>query len=887
MGLPGREHANGPAAARNGLAIHTPSPDPGRWARITEIVGQAVDLHGEARVRFLRDACGTDADLRAAVDSLLAAHAGGGILAELPDEPVGSAVSPEVVGPYRIVHRLGDGGMGSVYLAVRQGPGFTQRVALKLMRAGFVDPVVAARLGIEQQILARLEHPNIARFIDGGTTAAGQPYVAMEYVEGTNVVRYCDEHGCSVSQTLELFILICEAVHYAHQQLIVHRDLKPSNILVTADGHPRLLDFGIAKLLDPDLEPHHHSRSATWCTPAYASPEQVRGEAVTTLSDVYSLGVMLYELLTGRRPYRVDDRSPAEMARVVSEVEATRPSAVVDSPRLKRLLAGDLDTIVLKALEKEARRRYGSARELADDLRRYLQREPVQARPARLGYRLSKFVGRNRVSVIAGVVIAASMLAGLLAASWQASVAQRERVRAEAERRQSQGVTDFVIGLFSSDDPSVDIVAKRAMLEQGIREAEDLAGQPDAHAAAVDALAQAFWNLGLYPEAAALSTRAYEIQRRQHPDGHPDVAASLTRLAGAVERVGNPDSTERLYRAALAMARRFTPEADPIQLDALLNLGRRARGDGRLGEADSILRLAMAFSTRTFGPEAESTLNVMHQVAMAARSGGDLAKADSVFRRMIEIRRRTLGPQHPRVAASMFFHGDVLRELGQTDSAEATYRAALGILERAAGPDAVGLVHGLHSLGALLADRGEADEAVAVAQRATRILTARYGAHNITTARGKENLAGVLRSVGRFAEAESLYREVLDEKIKALGEWTVPQVLMALSDLARRRGDLDAAAAYAERCLRIRLETDPKPGILSSTLVWLADVEGARGSLARAEELLREAAALTQTLPADDPARRDALRALARFLQETGRPEEAAQYRARVGAEGG
>lgn len=863
--------------------MQIPSSDPGRWARITEIVGQAVELHDEARERFVTDACGRDDDLRAAVDSLLAAHAGPGVVADLPDGASGAAPPPDFVGPYRIVRRLGDGGMGSVYLAVRQGPGFTQRVALKLMRAGFVDPAVADRLAIEQRILARLEHPNIARFIDGGTTAAGQPYVAMEYVEGTNVLRYCEANRCSVSQTLELFIQICEAVHYAHQQLIVHRDLKPSNILVTTDGHPRLLDFGIAKLLDPDIEPHHHSRSVAWCTPAYASPEQVRGEAVTTLSDVYSLGVMLYELLTHRRPYRVDDRSPADAARVVSEVEPTRPSAVVDSPRLKRLLAGDLDTIVLKALEKDARRRYGSARELADDLRRHLDREPVQARPARLGYRVSKFVGRNRVSVFAGVVIAASMLAGLLAASWQASVAHRERARAESARRQSEGVTEFVIGLFSSDGSGVDVVAKRALLEEGIREAEGLSDQPDAQAATFDALSQAFANLGLYPEAAALSTRAYEIQRRQHPGGHADVAASLARLAGAVERIGGMDSTERLYRAALDMARRFAPDADEIQLDALLNLGRRARGDGRLRDADSILLLAMEYGTRTFGPDAEATLGVMHQVAMVARSGGDPAKADSVFHRMIDIRRRTLGSGDPRVAETMFFHGDVLRELGQLDSAEAAYRGGIGILERAAGPDAPALVHGLHGLGFLLSERGDPEEAVAVMRRATRILTTRYGAHNITTARGKENLAGVLRNVGRFAEAESLYLEVLDEKIATLGEWTVPEVLMNLSRLAMRRADLDAAASHAERCLAIRRATDPRPGLIAATLTWLAEVEQARNANARAEVLLREAAALAQELAEDDSARRDAFLALARFLDGTGRPAEAAQYRARAG----
>jgi len=857
-----------------------------RWARITEIVGRAAELDGAARERYVSEACASDAAMRARVESLLAAHDAGGMVAEQPATAVSGGVLPDTVGPYRVLSHIGEGGMGSVYLAVRTGPGFTQRVALKVLRAGFVHTAVAARLATEQQILARLEHPSIARFIDGGTTDAGQPYVAMEYVEGTDLIRYCEENACSISQRVMLFIRVCEAVHYAHQQLIVHRDLKPSNILVTADGQPRLLDFGIAKLLDREAKPGHETRSTAWFTPAYASPEQTRGEAVTTLSDVYSLGVMLFQLLAGRRPYDVDARSPADAARIVSETDAPKPSSVAGSPRLKRLLHGDLDTIVAKALEKAPQRRYGSARELGNDLQRFLDREPVQARPARVGYRVAKFVGRNRVWVTAGAVIAISLLGGLLVATWQASVARRERSRAESALRRSEGVANFVIGLFSSDDASVDAVAKRAMLEQGLREAEGLNGQPDAQAATFDALAQAYSNLGLYPEALSLSTRAYEIRLALHPDGHPDVAASLARLARAVERVGNRDSTERLFRAALDMARRFTPDADETQLDALLNLGRRARGDGRLQDADSILRRAMDYSTRTFGPEAGPTLEVMHQMAMAARSSGRPAEADSLFHEMILIRQRTLGADDPQVADAMFFHGDALMELDQLDSAEAAYREGIRILERSVGPEASGLVHGLHGLGFLLAGRGDPDEAVAVMRRATRILTARYGVHNITTARGKENLAGVLLAVGRFAEAESLYLEVLDEKIQTLGEWTVPQVLLNLSQLAQRRGDLDAALAHAERCLAIRRSTDPRPTVLGATLLRIAEVEELRGQPGRAEDRLREAAAVVEPLPAEDPSRREVFGALAGFLDRSGRPAEAARYRQPPGTDG-
>jgi non-specific serine/threonine protein kinase/serine/threonine-protein kinase len=366
------------------------------------------------------------------------------------------------VGPYRLLHALGSGGMGTVYLALRDDEQFHKRVAVKLLRREAHDEELLQRFRRERQILASLDHDHIARLLDGGTTEDGFPYLVMEYVEGLPIDRWCDTHSLSVRERLLLFRSVCSAVHFAHQSLVVHRDLKPANILVTAQGVPKLLDFGIAKLLNPHLAPEAHLATqveARVMTPEYASPEQIRGEPVTTASDVYSLGVLLYELLTGHRPIRLASRNLTEIARAVSEEEPTRPSTVIErevetprgdgttrrltpdsvsrtregSPeRLRRRLAGDLDNIVLMALRKEPKRRYASAEALSDDIRRHLEGLPVAARPDTLGYRLERFVFRHRLAVGAAAAVVLALVVGLVAATAQARVARAQRARAEA-----------------------------------------------------------------------------------------------------------------------------------------------------------------------------------------------------------------------------------------------------------------------------------------------------------------------------------------------------------------------------------------------------------------------------------------------------------------------
>jgi tetratricopeptide (TPR) repeat protein/tRNA A-37 threonylcarbamoyl transferase component Bud32 len=415
----------------------------GAWERVKRIFQDALDLSSEARPAFLDEACGGDVALRREVESMLTAHDEAGAFLEQPAIPTdGGAVSwvGRRIGPYRIVGELGRGGMGTVFRAVRDDDAFRKEVALKLVRSGLESRLVVRRFRRERQILARLQHPNIAALYDGGATEDGQPYLVMEAVEGQPIDPWCEARGPATRGRLELFRVVCAAVQYAHRNLVVHRDIKPGNILVTPEGVPKLLDFGIARLLGPDVDAEAAPTATLlpMLTPEYASPEQVRGEPVTTSSDVYSLGVVLYELLTGRRPYEVATGSVEEIVRVVCVTEPERPSTVVrrggpaTRPRVQAAeLRGDLDTIVLKCLRKETERRYASVQELSEDLRRHLEGLPVVARPDTLGYRAVKFVGRHRLGVAALTVAMLGLVTGTAVALRQARIAEANRQRAE------------------------------------------------------------------------------------------------------------------------------------------------------------------------------------------------------------------------------------------------------------------------------------------------------------------------------------------------------------------------------------------------------------------------------------------------------------------------
>src|SRR5436190_5900035 len=414
-----------------------------RWKQVEALFEQALELPEEERPGFFNRTCNGDEELRREVESLLDSHVRAGSFIDkrslffsddLAQEAAGTVTTGELIGPYRVVRELGRGGMGAVYLAERADEQYKKQVAIKVIKRGMDTDSVLRHFRNERQILASFDHPNIARLFDGGTTEDGLPYFVMEYIEGIPIDKYCDAQGLSLSERLKLFREVCAAVIYAHRHTVIHRDVKPSNILVTNDGMPKLLDFGIAKILQlgDGAEPLMTVAGMRPMTPEYASPEQVRGEPVTTASDVYSLGVVLYELLTGTSPYRFTSHAPREVERAITQQEPTRPSTATALHRNQyseisnqKLLRGDLDNILLMALRKERERRYQSVEQFSEDIRRHLESRPVLARKDTTAYRAAKFIRRNKAATIAATLVFLSLVAGLVATTWEANRAKR------------------------------------------------------------------------------------------------------------------------------------------------------------------------------------------------------------------------------------------------------------------------------------------------------------------------------------------------------------------------------------------------------------------------------------------------------------------------------
>lgn len=577
--------------------------NPDRWRAVTALFDKAIGLPPVHRDAFLISACGTDTELLAEVRSLLDVHTDDPQYLEASawdhhgdviEEAIENQNVEERVGNYRLLRKIGSGGMGSVYLAERDDDEFRKQVAIKFIRGSALRENVIKRFRRERQILARLEHPGIARLLDGGTTSRGTPYFVMEYVEGKLLLDYCDEMGMGIRARVELFLKVCEAVEYAHERLIVHRDLKSSNILVDAKGQPKLLDFGIAKVLEPD-ESGQLTLTQTGMrqfTPDYASPEQIRGDQVTTATDVYSLGVLLYELLTGRRPLRFQNSSPADILNVLLDTTPVRPSAVVskteeiggktlrpelvvwnrrtDLRTLVRTLSGDLDNIILKALAKRPADRYGTAAALALDLHAYLDGHIVTAQRATAGYRFTKFLHRNAWQVAAGTALLLSLLIGVVVATWQWRVAQAERVRAELFARQSREMARSLI--FELHESLVKIpgttAARALLLDRSTRFLDSLAAASTSDPELQLELAEAYRKL------AAVQG---DVRAENLGDRHASIESQTKGLA--------------LARTAL-QDRQFRDRAEAITLDLLGDHITALRDTGdRKGAAEAIFDL--------------------------------------------------------------------------------------------------------------------------------------------------------------------------------------------------------------------------------------------------------------------------------------------------------
>jgi len=779
-----------------------------RWQRIQTLFHHAADLAPEERAAFLEAACGGDGALIGEVaamlqeDSLSESLLDRG-LAEAARGVRGTVASPLLFatdfGPYRIKKRIGEGGMGVVYLAEREDLG--SLAAIKVLRDAWLSPARRERFLSEQRTLAQLNHPAIARLYDADTLADGTPWFAMEYVEGQPLTGYCRTRGAAIEERLQLLRRVCQAVEYAHAQAIIHRDLKPSNILVRSDGAVKLLDFGIAKQLDRLETADPTITGLRMMTPAYAPPEQIRGERAGVYSDVYSLGVILYELLAGRLPFDLSTCTPAQAEKMIAESVPQKPSAA-RALAASRSSWADLDVLCLTCMHKDVNRRYRSAEALVRDIDHYLNGEPLEARPDSVRYRLRKFVTRRKRAV-AATVAAFTALAALVIFFTIRLAGARNAALAQASR--AQRIQQFMLNLFDAGDSSAgpaNNLRASTVVDRGVAEARALDREPAVQADLYATLGGIYQKLGNLDKADTLLKLALERRAAIFGSESREVAESLVAMGSLRMDQARLEEAERFVRDGLNLSRRTIPPGDPVLARAQTALGRVAemRGDykraivaleeavrmqsgpassptdlaatlselantqfyqGNYAISDSLNRRVLAMHEQTYGERHPMVADDLINLAAIQTNLGHYAEAEALDWRALDINRSWYGNDHPETGASLNYVGQALVMLGRYREAEEMLQQSLAIQERAYGPAHPRVALALNELGLLAMRSGKPEEAVPRFRRALEIDRAVYGGRHQSVALESANLATAYLAEKQYARAERLFRQAI------------------------------------------------------------------------------------------------------------------------------
>lgn len=741
------------------------------WSRAKPVYERLQSVPPVDQPAVLAEMCGGDSALRDEVERLLALDAeSGGFFASLRDdlyEPGASCGAlPERIGPWRVVREIGRGGMGRVVLAERDDESFEQKVAIKLVESA--APGLVRRFHRERRILASLDHPGIARLLDGGTLPDGRPYLVMDYVEGQPLTTYADAHRLSVEDRLRLFVQVCEVAAYAHRSLVVHLDLKPSNILVAQDaaGRPtvKLLDFGIARLVDTD-ELVTQTRQLAY-SPVYAAPEQIRGEPPTTATDVYALGVVLYELLTGQRPVSHTGRGRGEVEALVLHEDPPLPSAVAatqdgrspTSARLRRRLRGDLDRIVVKALRKEPDRRYGSAETLGQEIIRHLEGLPVEARRPTVGYRVHRFVRRHRIGVAMTAVMCGVLAAG---GALYTHRVQQERQLAQAGAARAERVGDFLAEMLSRvDDPSVDATTLLPVIDPSVERAEtELAEDPQAQAAVFHALGQLYRRLGQSGRADTLLRRALALRLTIHTDPHEDVAETLYALGQLNSDRGQPDSAGIYFRRS-ARIRQFIHSGDHPDLAWSLLQWARMQPKGEAGKRERYEE-SLAMLRRLHGARSPEVAEAIHEYYALGHAEGTEADYEAAFQTAIAIYREHGMMRDPRALSAMYNLGLHYEREGQPERAFPLFEEAIRRGRQVYPPGHAHLRTMLINYGASLHEQGQLEEADRVLGEIAETLRMVMPEGSRAIGHSHYWYGRNLSAMGRYAEAETVLRRAV------------------------------------------------------------------------------------------------------------------------------
>jgi len=807
------------------------------WERVKEVLHQAMQLPPEQRSQLLDETCASDPVLRAEVESLLLADDGlhPDFLKSPPmagrwdsvangiDHAGGLAAGQIFAQRFRLVRKLGEGGMGQVWLADQTSP-VKRQVALKLIKAGMYDESVVQRFEAERQSLAIMDHPAIAKVFDAGTTPQGQPYFVMEYVQGLPITEYCDLKKLKIPDRLELFIQACEAVQHAHQKAIIHRDLKPANILVAdVDGKPapRIIDFGLAKAITPQAsdEPHFTKMGFFMGTPGYMSPEQADPSVrdMDTRTDVYSLGVVLYELLAGLQPFDSKEQQEIpldEVLRMLRVEEPPTPSTKAGGNRvnsagraearsteprqLVKILRGDLDWITMRAIEKDRTRRYGTASDLAADIRHYLNHEPVVARPANITYQFRKYVRRHRVAAAAVTGLVLVLFSFSILQALQLRRITRERDRANRERDRANRITDFMTGMFKVSDPSQsrgNTVTAREILDKASNDlSSGLAKDPEVQSQMMQDMARTYENLGLYPRAHELAQRALDSRLSLLGPDDPKTLEVRSQLGNIVDREGHYADAERILCQALDGERRVLGTQNPLTLETMDHLAVVVGQQGRNDEQEKLDREAITTGAQALGPESEQVMQATLSLGVSLWNQARYAEAEHTFRQLVDVERRVLGADAAETMRAMGNLGLSIKSQGRFAEAEPIYREVLANSQRVMGPEHPETAFNLDRLANLLSEEGHPVEAEKLTREELAIRLRTLGPEHTRTLIAKINLSDELLKEGRFREAEKLQREAVGIQIRIRGPENVNSLIFK-TYLAK---NLNAERRYAE-----------------------------------------------------------------------------------------
>lgn len=860
---------------------------PERWRQIEELFLAASELPAGQRSSFMDEACNGDSDLRDAVNSMLAADELDEQFIEAPAMELAAGLiesykfEPDEVhqiGPYQLMKLLGEGGMGAVYLASRSDDHYQKQVAIKLVKRGLDNEDMRRRFRHERQILANLDHPNIAHLIDGGTTNDGRPFLVMDYVAGVPITRYCDEHRLSVEERLNLFQLVCAAVGYAHRNLVIHRDIKPSNIIVSEDATPKLLDFGIAKLLSADtVDPADETSTATVArimTPQFASPEQVRGSRITTVTDIYSLGVILYYLLTGRQPYRFKELTASEIERVICESEVVRPSyaiqrgeendsdqssgtgltieAVCDARRerpesLRRKLKGDLDNIVLMALRKEPERRYSSVEKMADDIRRHLTGMPVLATNDSFGYRAQKFVRRNRIPVAAVGIVLLSLVIGLVATVWQSRAVRREKQKAES-------INAFLEKMLNYSNPLV-----RTSQSQG-------------HTTTMED---------------ALDEAAKRLENGEF-DNQPEVKAEVERIVGiSYNYQGRYDLAIDHLQAYVTTQKGLRATDDPKTLDAAATWGSLLAFRGDLTGSEGVYREVLPSLRNEYrqgNVKAEVLAGALNNFGYLRRTQGDSKEAEALFREALELNRQIPAESRYLMRLTRSTLASTIADQGRFDEALQTARDAVEEFRQNGQTNLPDFGFSLTVLGGFLCDNGDFVEADTSLREAESILRTLLRPSHLWLGDNLRNQGLSYYRQGRYAEALPRIDETIQIYLKSYGTHYdhYPTALITKGLIFTRSGKTQEGEALLREAVKLRTESLPAEHF------WVALAKGALGECLATQKRYEEAEPLlvgsynrlNEVFGEKHNRTAEALWRLVRFYQERDKPQLAATYRA-------